>query len=202
MTLKSIPGPGAYEIKTPLSEKPNKKGVTFGGEGHKGYLNQNQLENPGPGSYYPEHAESTKSHSSKTRPFGSTTKRFDHEKLKFNSMKVPAPGSYDVDQINSLVYGVQKRIETSSMNPAIAFGSFTERFRHKQAVYILFLNIKVLDPGPGQYDLQYEVKNGKATAPSKSQVNTRSQERLKKLLEQGPTHFKVGKLKYKLKLFR
>jgi hypothetical protein len=52
---------------------------------------------------------------------------------------MPAPGSYDIEKMDSMFKRVQNKIQEASLNPAIAFGSFTDRFKHKAAVTFLLM---------------------------------------------------------------
>lgn len=193
---KGVPGPGAYEVKIINESSKKRLNGTMGGEGHKGYLESTQMFSPGPGAYYPEQAERSKPANVKCSTFGSTKKRFDHDKLKYLSETIPAPGSYDLDEINSLAKTVQKRVHVSSTNPAIAFGSFTERFKHQRPQ-------TSTEPGPAAYDLtnsqlEYEVKNGSSKALTTNEIaNRRSKERESKLvslLRRGPRQYQIGNM--------
>ncbi|KAI8807988.1 hypothetical protein BJ742DRAFT_295594 [Cladochytrium replicatum] len=140
-TKKSIPGPGAYEIKATLEEDLHrKKGRINFGAGNKRvacYINSTQLENPGPGEYYPETGSSQKPMSFKPQPFGSTTTRFsDAEERKRSA---PAPGSYDVTIPNGRR---SQRVQPNMVRP---FGSLGGRFRREK---------RNLVPGPGAYNIE------------------------------------------------
>jgi hypothetical protein len=72
-----------------------------------------------------------------------------------------------------------------SSNPAIGFGSYTERFQNKAATS---------DPGPGQYDpgknIHYEVSNGL----NQNEQNNQSpkETKISYLLKKGPINVKIG----------
>ncbi len=72
-----------------------------------------------------------------------------------------------------------------SSNQAIAFGSFTERFKSKPASS---------DPGPGQYDtgkkLNYEVSNTQFEAQQNNLAPKES--KICAFLKKGPINFKIG----------
>ncbi|KAJ3245348.1 hypothetical protein HK104_007969, partial [Borealophlyctis nickersoniae] len=131
---KGTPGPGAYEIKAPIEAKLKEKRnrIHFGGSGGDRtktaeYINPEQMRTPGPGAYYPEFAEIVKPPTVKSQPFASTTDRFDHSEEE-RSRAAPAPGSYEVDQIDSILQRVHKRIQLGTGVPNRAFGSISERF--------------------------------------------------------------------------
>ena len=52
---------------------------------------------------------------------------------------MPAPGSYDNNEIDSIMHRVKKRAQLASTNPGIAFGSFSERFPRKQKVLLFIM---------------------------------------------------------------
>jgi hypothetical protein len=90
----------------------------------------------GPGAYYPELSVIAKPPTFKPQPFGSTTNRFDNS-AETRSKQLPAPGSYDLEAIDSLIKQVQKRVFMSSYGQRQkAFGSMSERL-------ISFSNAKV-----------------------------------------------------------
>ncbi|KAK6091121.1 hypothetical protein MT418_008318 [Batrachochytrium dendrobatidis] len=141
---RGVPGPGAYNIKAPLTEKlaQPKNRIRFGGQkADHTYINQDLIKLPGPGAYYPEYSSQLKPHSHKPQPFGSTSKRFDNLGL-LKSSQAPAVGSYEIEKINSIFEKVQKRALDVSLRPA-AFGFISERFVEKRQIAI---------PGPGAYD--------------------------------------------------
>ncbi|KAI8586210.1 hypothetical protein BDZ88DRAFT_455189 [Geranomyces variabilis] len=142
---KNVPGPGAYNIKAPIAEelaRPRNRMLfsTIGGHVHPAdYMNTEQTRTPGPGAYHPEAAEAPKPQTARPQPFGSTTTRFD-DAATYKSKTAPAPGSYELDEMNSLSSRVQKKAQRPTPG---AFGSISERFPPSK------MN---LDPGPGTYD--------------------------------------------------
>jgi hypothetical protein len=91
------------------------------------------MRTPGPGAYYPEFASLRRPVVYKAQPFGSTTSRFDvSEEVK--SKKMPAPGSYDLEEIDSLMSRIQKKSQITAFGRPKAFGSVSERFQYTKQV--------------------------------------------------------------------
>ncbi|KNC98477.1 uncharacterized protein SPPG_06178 [Spizellomyces punctatus DAOM BR117] len=188
---KNIPGPGSYNIKTPIQENLGKRRgrINFGaGGGHAqaGYLNPEQTKTPGPGAYYPEFSEIPKPPAAKPQPFGSTTHRFDNTG-DIRSKSAPAPGSYDVNEIDSMARRIQKRAIGVR---AGAFGSVSERFPAPKTSET---------PGPGRYDASVPPAADIPTevpvrALSTANASSRPPTRISRLMGQGPGHFQVGNL--------
>ncbi|KAJ3008790.1 Sperm-tail PG-rich repeat-containing protein 2 [Thoreauomyces humboldtii] len=202
---KNVPGPGAYEIKTPIQENMERpRGrilfASAGGHVHPSeYLTTEQARTPGPGAYHPESAEAPKTPIGRPQPFGSTTTRF-NDPAGHRSKSQPAPGSYEIEEMDSLSRRVQKKIQRPQPG---AFGSISERFPPPK------MN---LDPGPGTYDPDtYENPSPDSTTlpstpasphhhaptsrPSRSGgTPPRPPTRITKLTGQGPAHFALGNL--------
>ncbi|KAJ3324699.1 Sperm-tail PG-rich repeat-containing protein 2 [Blyttiomyces sp. JEL0837] len=152
---KGVPGPGAYDSKLVI-HNPRLRGSNVPGFGSTSnhlnptnYIPPDQIYNPGPGTYYPEYSNLHKPSSIKAQPFGSTTSRFDGTD-EARSKSLPAPGSYDLEEIDSLVRRVQKRSQITSFGSrSKAFGSVSERFTYSTTIQ------KAREPGPGQYEVTY-----------------------------------------------
>ncbi|KAJ3037614.1 Sperm-tail PG-rich repeat-containing protein 2, partial [Rhizophlyctis rosea] len=196
---KATPGPGAYQIKTPIEEnlsKPKNR-IRFGGTetDRLTTINREQLKTPGPGSYYPEYAQPLKPQTAKPQPFGSTTDRFD-DTAEYKTREVPAPGSYDVDEVDSIVSRVHKRVQLGVGHRSKAFGSISDRFPRPRTSQ---------DPGPGAYDPSPPPTGTTALPPTAGATSGEVEiismgarnvppSRIAGLLRKGPTQLKVGNL--------
>ncbi|KAI8922004.1 hypothetical protein DFJ77DRAFT_444919 [Powellomyces hirtus] len=200
---KNVPGPGAYNIKAPIQEnllRPRNRILfsSVGGHIHPSEYNATeQIRTPGPGAYHPEMAEANaKPAPARSQPFGSTTTRF-ADLGKSGGM--PAPGSYELDEIDSLANRILKK---SSRPTPGGFGSISERFTPQK---------RNLDPGPGTYDPDSHsplTTHSNTNTPSTPQpppppprhIYTSSTKpprpptRITKLTGQGPAVFAVGNL--------
>ncbi|RKO93037.1 hypothetical protein BDK51DRAFT_30062, partial [Blyttiomyces helicus] len=185
---QNVPGPGAYQIKTPLEDSLSQRRnrINFGeGGDHRypaGYMNQAQLKTPGPGAYYPEFSQPNKPAAVKPQPFGSTTQRFENTKER-RAEVAPAPGSYDIDQIDSMVRRVQKRSQFGTGVRSHAFGSLSERFQAPRT--------KNDPPGPGAYAPSADTVRVGVPAPSDGarSLHSRAGGPIR-----GPVHVLVGNL--------
>ncbi|KAJ3108100.1 Sperm-tail PG-rich repeat-containing protein 2 [Phlyctochytrium planicorne] len=148
---KGVPGPGAYEIKYSFQDQKNKNTIipAFGGtssHANINYIPLEQMKTPGPGSYYPELANLPKPFLFKPQPFGSTTNRFDGV-IERRIQQLPAPGSYELDAIDSIIGKIQRKANAFAAGRPKPFGSVSERFSRK-------LPSQAFDPGPGAYEVQ------------------------------------------------
>ncbi|KAI9205575.1 uncharacterized protein BJ171DRAFT_580749 [Polychytrium aggregatum] len=181
---KSIPGPGAYDCKETIEDNLGKKKgrIHFGGSDrvvrtggeHRsptGYIPSYLLKNPGPGSYYPEFSDIRKPPPYKPQPFGSTTSRFESAE-EIRAKAQPAPGTYNLDEIDSIVQRVQRNVVFSNIGGVTkGFGSICQRFGK------VHVN---KDPGPGSYDPR---------APEKAGPNVG---KIAKLRSRGPSKIMLG----------
>ncbi|KAI8852126.1 hypothetical protein BC829DRAFT_440870 [Chytridium lagenaria] len=163
---KGVPGPGAYDVKLSFQVPRSRNTVipAFGGTASHSNINYipiEQMKTPGPGSYYPELANLPKPFLFKPQPFGSTTSRFDvavDSKIKH----LPAPGSYELDAIDSIIGKIHKKNNAFIGSRSKPFGSISERFSQKMPP-------QALDPGPGAYDIERQLpKPRKSDIPIKS----------------------------------
>ncbi|KAJ3090016.1 Sperm-tail PG-rich repeat-containing protein 2 [Phlyctochytrium bullatum] len=82
----------------------------------------------------------------KPQPFGSTTSRFDSS-YESKIRQLPAPGSYELDALDSIISKIQKKTNQFSFTKPKPFGSITERFSRRMPP-------QAFDPGPGAYDVE------------------------------------------------
>lgn len=143
-TKQGVPGPGAYQIKAPISAKLSepRNRIRFGAGKGTCYLNPDLMKIPGPGAYFPENSLLEKPQSKKPKPFGSTTKRFQDTDYVVSQ---PSVGSYEVDEIDSIYQKVKKRSSAHLGQVRTVFGSVADRFQVQKVSKI---------PGPGAYDVQ------------------------------------------------
>ena len=84
-----------------------------------------------------------------------------------------------------MVSSVQRKNKLGSSNPAIGFGSYTERFKNRAATS---------EPGPGQYDpgknINYEISNVLYQNEQNNQDPKES--KISYLLRKGPINMKIG----------
>ncbi|KAJ3126312.1 Sperm-tail PG-rich repeat-containing protein 2 [Nowakowskiella sp. JEL0407] len=174
---RSVPGPGAYDIKAPLQTKlAQKKGSIISPGGKDGrltcYINSAQIKNPGPGTYYPEMSNIRREISFRTQPFGSTMPRFNNRD-EYHSKNNPAPGSYDVEEIDSMATHIYRKSGQNGLSNAMRpFGSISLRFPRQK------LNTL---PGPGAYS---------TTPPNYQKTKAKSNSTFHALLSKGP--FKIN----------
>ncbi|KAI9098728.1 hypothetical protein DFS34DRAFT_618740 [Phlyctochytrium arcticum] len=188
---RNVPGPGSYDVKAPIQEILSKKHgrVDIGaGSARKTYLDTEQTRTPGPGWYHPEFSEIQKPPAVKPQPFGSTTNRFENVS-ETKSKSAPAPGSYAVNEVDSMAHRIQKRANAVR---AGAFGTISERFPTPKTSSV---------PGPASYDpvtpppepphssVSPHGDFGPSTAPA---AGHRPPTRISRLMGQGPGHFQVG----------
>jgi hypothetical protein len=107
---------------------------------------------PGPGSYFPEQV-AEKPHSSKPKPFGSTTRRFGP--LEHTNETIPAVGSYEVEKS----YSIFNKVKANAINyygqPFAPFGTIANRFLPQKPTNL---------PGPGAYDADIPKQTERKTA--------------------------------------
>ncbi|KAJ3025742.1 hypothetical protein HK097_006608, partial [Rhizophlyctis rosea] len=186
---KGTPGPGSYEIKAPIEEnlrRPRMR-IRFGGStpSHLSTINREQLKTPGPGAYYPEYALPLKPQPTKPQPFNSTTERFD-DQSEWKSAEIPAPGSYDVDEVDSLLTRIQKKASLGVGLRSKAFGSISDRFPRPKSNP---------DPGPGAYDTSLPTVHTPITSSTELDSTSRSAappSRIQRMVRRGPTKLRVG----------
>ncbi|KAJ3413396.1 Sperm-tail PG-rich repeat-containing protein 2 [Chytridiales sp. JEL 0842] len=147
---KGVPGPGAYQTPPPNPNPPRlpprRPPPAFNCSTSHTTPAPSALTTtlaPGPGSYYPELSQPRKPSTLKPQPFGSTTHRFSAATHP-STLSAPAPGSYDLDSIDSLVSRVEKKVRGAQWGRQKAFGSVGERFKY---------NPVSRDPGPGAYEV-------------------------------------------------
>jgi hypothetical protein len=115
---QNLPGPGAYNLSTDI--RVTRKAISFSKTGTNIEKHVLKEETPGPGQYNVVKRPQT-AIPVKRRPFNSTTGRFN----KSNTNPDLAPGSYELEEVSSLVTAVKKKIAATPQHP---FGSTVVRF--------------------------------------------------------------------------
>ncbi|KAI8822561.1 uncharacterized protein EV422DRAFT_403683 [Fimicolochytrium jonesii] len=188
---KNIPGPGQYEVRSPLTEnlaRPRGRirfATTTGHLDPAHFSVTEQTNTPAPGAYHVSD-KPTKKRPLVSQSFGATASRFERDD---RVRSTPAPGSYSVEEIDSLAQRITKKAQKMRYD---AFGSVTERFPQPK------LN---LNPGPGAYNqtqadalAEQEAHEQVANSTRSRSAGSRPVTRMTRMMDQGPTHFKLGHL--------